>query len=250
MSVHGTTAPVISQNNGSHLASSKGTAEAGLAELLSRDRRPVAKGTVLTFEGDESLVRYHVVDGWLAASKSLEDGQQQILEFIMPGETCDPTSADNRTSFVQIEALCDGAVIPIDRTTWVRLLQSSPNLRHAERLRDTAAHAQQSERTLRLGKASAETRIAYMLIELCMRLTAIGATQGRAFHVPLSQQQLGDFAGLSAVHVCRTLRRLNRKGIITTGDHMDIVIHDLDALAELAGVDLCALRSQIIPGSG
>ena len=67
--------------------------------------------------------------------------------------------------------------------------------------------------------------------------------------MPLGQQQLGDFTGLSSVHVCRTLRRLNRVGVIWTGDHMDITIKDLPALAELAQVDLAALRKEIMTGA-
>ena len=67
--------------------------------------------------------------------------------------------------------------------------------------------------------------------------------------MPLGQQQLGDFTGLSSVHVCRTLRRLNRIGVIRTGDHMDILIRDLPALADLAQVDLAALRKEITAGT-
>ena len=218
-----------------------------LEELLGHDRRPVAKGTVLKSEADESHGRFYVLDGWLAASKSLQDGEQQILDFILPGETYDPTSADDSTSFVQLEALCDAVIATIDRATWDRLLQSHPDLQDVERVKEIAAQARHSERMLRLGKSSAETRIAYALIELCMRLTAIHCTKDGAFQVPLGQKQLGDFTGLSSVHVCRTLRRMNRQGLITTQDHMDITIHDVSALAKLAEVDLGTLRKEIIP---
>ena len=85
-------------------------------------------------------------------------------------------------------------------------------------------------------------RIAYVLIELCIRVGGRGTGCDGEFHVPLGQQQLGDFTGLSSVHVCRTLRRLNRVGVIWTEDHMDITIKDLPALAELAQVDLETLR--------
>ena len=216
--------------------------------LLGNDRRGFARGSRLRREGDESHARFYVVEGWLAVSKSLEDGENQILDFILPGETYDPTAADGRTSFVEVEALCESVVVTIDRTVWARLLRDHRGLSDAESLRDIAVHARQSERMLRLGKSSAETRVAYALIELCLRLSACGKAAGCAFHVPLGQQQLGDFIGLSSVHVCRTLRRLARQGVITTGDHMDITIHDATALAALAGVDLAALRSEIIPG--
>jgi len=220
-----------------------------LRDILRHDPRAVAKGTILKSEGDESHSRLYVAEGWLAASKSLEDGDQQIIEFILPGETYDPTAADGKTSFLQIEALCDAVIASIDKTAWALLLHEDQDLRNAERERDLAAQARQSERMLRLGQASAETRIAYVLIELCIRVSGGDAQCDIEFHVPLGQQQLGDFAGLSSVHVCRTLRRLNRAGVIRTGDHMDILIQNLPALAELAKVDLAALRNEITTGA-
>ncbi|MHA7827540.1 MAG: Crp/Fnr family transcriptional regulator [Roseovarius sp.] len=213
--------------------------------ILLRDKYAVAKGTTLKSEGDESHSRFYVAEGWLAASKSLEDGDQQIIEFILPGETYDPTAADGKSSFLQIEALCDAVIVYIDTAAWARLIQEDPDLRNAERERDIAAKVRQSERMLRLGQASAETRIAYVLIELCIRVSGGCTQRDGEFHVPLGQKQLGDFTGLSSVHVCRTLRRLNRSGVIRTGDHMDILIQDLPALAELAQVDIAALRNEI-----
>ncbi|MCC6008796.1 MAG: Crp/Fnr family transcriptional regulator [Rhodobacteraceae bacterium] len=220
-----------------------------IEQLIDREKRAVAKGTILKCETDDAPVRYLVSEGWLAESKLLPDGEQQIVDFILPCETCDPISADEKTSSVQVEALCDAVVTEIDVAAWDRLLQDHPDLQRVERLKQVAAHSRQSERLLRLGKSSAETRIAYALIELCMRLTAIHATKDGAFHVPLGQKQLGDFTGLSSVHVCRTLRRMNRMGLITTHEQMDIVIHDVFALAELAKVDLGTLRREIIPGA-
>ncbi|WP_372674862.1 Crp/Fnr family transcriptional regulator [Aquicoccus sp.] len=218
-------------------------------DILRPDRNAVAKGAILKSEGDESHARLYVVEGWLAASKLLEDGEQQIIEFILPGETYDPTATDGKTSFLQIEALCDAVIVSIDKTAWARLLQEDPDLRKAEREREIAAQARQSERMLRLGQASAETRIAYVLIEFCIRVSGRGTQCYGEFHVPINQRQLGEFTGLSSVHVCRTLRRLNRAGIIRTGDHMDILIEDLSALAELAQVDLAALRNGIAVGA-
>lgn len=218
-----------------------------LEVMLERDKRAVARGTILKFEGDEAQMRFYVAQGWLAASKSLEDGERQIIDVILPGETYDPTAADGKTSSVQVEALCHAVVVTIDSATWERLLQDDPDLRRRERQHDSAVQARQSERMLRLGRSSAETRIAYVLIELCMRVCGAGRRCVGEFHVPLGQQQLGDFTGLSSVHVCRTLRRLNRAKVITTGDHMDITIHDVAALADLADVDLSALHDEIIP---
>lgn len=210
--------------------------------------RVVPRGANLLIEGDEAHSIILVQSGWLAASKSLPEGQRQIVEVILPGEIYDPVAADGNTSFVTLEALCDAKVMVIDRNIWARLLDDLPDLQRFAQCMAHAERTRQSERILRLGKASAETRIAYAMIELCIRMTAIGAVaKGGSFHVPLNQQQLSEITGLSSVHVCRTLRRLNRQGLITTDDHMDIKIHDSAMLADLAGVDLHTLRQAIIP---
>ncbi|MGF6862641.1 CRP/FNR family transcriptional regulator [Rhodobacteraceae bacterium MBR-64] len=227
-----------------------GRVDASLEKSLERNTRVLPKGTNLILEGQEVHSIFLVKSGWLAASKSLPDGERQIVEIILPGEIHDPVSADGHTSFVTLETLSETQVIVIGTTAWARLLDDLPDLRHFKERADAAARSRQSERILRLGRSSAEARIAYVLIEFCMRTAAIGATGGDGtFHVPLGQQQLAEFTGLSAVHVCRTLRRLNRNGLITTGDHMDIEILDMRPLAALAGVDLDALRREIIPGA-
>lgn len=222
----------------------------GAARTLDKKSRVLPQGTNLVFEGEEASSLFLVQSGWLAALKSLPEGERQIVDVILPGEIYDPISADGDTSFVTLEALSEAKVMVVGRSMWARLLDEQPDLRHFEAKMAAALRARQSERTLRLGKSSAETRIAYVLIELCMRMTAIGAVdKSGSFHVPLNQQRLSELTGLSSIHVCRTLRRLNRQGVITTGDRMDIEIHDGAMLADIAGVDLDMLRSAIIPGA-
>lgn len=210
--------------------------------------RAVRQGATLVFEGGEAPSIFLVQSGWFAGYKSLAEGQRQIVEVILPGEIYDPVSADGNTSFVTLEALCGAEVMVVDRKIWTRLLDDRTDLQHFVETVACAERARQSERTLRLGKSSAETRVAYALVELCVRMTAIGAVdESEPFHIPFGQQQMAEFTGLSSVHVCRTLRRLNRQGVITTGDHMDIKIHDGATLAEIAGVDIDMLRRTIIP---
>ena len=62
----------------------------------------------------------------------------------------------------------------------------------------------------------------------------------------MNQRVLGDFVGLSSVHVCRTLGQLVHNGIIRVEGQMDIEILKLDILAEMAGVDLETLPCEIL----
>jgi CRP-like cAMP-binding protein len=215
--------------------------------LFGRHVRPLRAGSTLLLEGDRNDTIFCVMTGWLSLSKSLCDGQVQIIDFAMPIDIIDPAAADGTTSCVTVEALTDGAVAAIPHASWVRLTEDWPEARHVMRSMDAARAARRAERMLRLGKGTAEMRIAYALLELCIRLDRVPNMPSNDFHVPLTQQQLGDYVGLSSVHVCRTMRRMARNGILTMKNHMDIRILEPEALAELAGIMREDLRRCILP---
>ena len=81
-------------------------------------------------------------------------------------------------------------------------------------------------------------RVAYVLLELLSRMWSKDLVQGCSFHMPVTQRLLGEYAGLSAVHVCRTLRSFVKDGLLETGGHMDVHIKEPTRLAEIAGLDL------------
>lgn len=215
-------------------------------ELLRSNRRSFQGGTILRIEGGDSGSVYVVQSGWLAVSKSMSDGARQIVDIVLPGGIINPSSADASVSSVQLETLSISTVSVVPSVAWARFLETDPQARDLVTLTIAAALSRMSERMLRLGKGTAQARVAYALIELCMRLAAIGGGNGGVYHLPLTQQLLGEYVGLSSVHVCRTMRRMTRDGVITMSDHMNILIHDLDRLAEIAGIDVETLKGQII----
>ena len=219
---------------------------AQLEKVLKSHRRGFSAGNILKLEGEASTATYCVLDGWVALSKSTQDGQRQIIDFVLPGDIINPASANKWTSAMQIEVLSYARIAVVPNVTWANLTEWVPMLRMRESAIISSALSRMSERMLRLGKGTAEMRIAYSLIELYLRLRAIGKVDNDRFHIPLTQQQLGEFAGLSSVHVCRTMRRLSRKNILTVSSQMNITILDLQGLAEIAGVDVAVLNTSII----
>jgi CRP-like cAMP-binding protein len=217
-----------------------------LDQSLKAYKRRFPSGATLKDEGDDCAATYCVEAGWLTVSKSMPDGERQIIDVILPGEIMDPRSANGHTSRVMVETLTDATVAIVPRAVWSHLAGSDPDIRQVEATILAAAMSRISERMLRLGKGTAESRIAYILIELCMRLTTAYGGKDCSYHLPMTQQVLGDLVGLSSVHVCRTMRRLSRGGLISTADHIDVTIHDVDALARIAGIDVDGLRSEII----
>lgn len=213
---------------------------------LVSHQRNFSAGKILKMEREPCSETYCVLDGWLALSKSTQDGQRQIIDFMLRGDIINPASADRHTSAVQIEAFSHVRVAVIPDLAWAALIQDVPALEWRVSSMAASARSRMSERMLRLGKGNSEMRIAYSLMELYLRLRTIGKVDGLGFRLPMTQQQLGEFTGLSSVHVCRTMRRLSDKNILTANGRMDIVIADIERLARIAGVDLDTLANGIL----
>lgn len=209
--------------------------------------RQIANNSTLLIEGDECRAVYFVVGGWLSLSKALAEGQNQIIDFALPGDFVDPAGGDGMTSSVTIDALTDGTLAVLPYRRWTTMPGEWPELHSLTHLMEAAKNARRAERMLRLGKGTAEMRVAYALVEFCIRIASVCGSEIAEFHIPLTQQQLGDFVGLSSVHVCRTMRRMVRNGVIEMSDHMDIRVLDSRSLARLAGVDIESLKRGIVP---
>ncbi|MFW5654921.1 MAG: Crp/Fnr family transcriptional regulator [Roseicyclus sp.] len=227
-----------------------GSAAATAFERLSEATvQDIARHRSLELSSDRTKAVYFVLEGWLIISKSTEDGQRQIVDFVLPGEVFDPGSALADQSSTDLSALTRARVSIISQAGWQDLLRDHPELQKRLNRRVAASYSRIAERLLRIGKGSAEVRIAYAICELCLRSTDLGLVDGSKCHLPLTQQVLGDFVGLSSVHVSRTIRRLRRAEILRTGDHLDIYLDDVDRLAEVAEIDLDDLRAEIIPAA-
>ena len=91
------------------------------------------------------------------------------------------------------------------------------------------------ERIVTLGRRNARGRIAYLLCELVWRQRAIGVGEDYAIRLPLTQTDIADTLGLTAVHVNRVLQAFRREGLITLVQRR-LVMHDFDRLQNLAGL--------------
>lgn len=74
------------------------------------------------------------------------------------------------------------------------------------------------------------------MCELYVRLEIVGLVSDQTVAIPLTQAELGDVLGLSAVHVNRTLQELRAKELVSWKDKR-IVILDFQRLALLADFD-------------
>jgi CRP-like cAMP-binding protein len=114
-----------------------------------------------------------------------------------------------------------------------RLAHDRPELGRALWWDLFTAQAALYERILSLGRRSAAERLGHLFCELHYRLDRVGMAKDGEFEMPVSQSDLGDLLGLSAVHVNRSLQELRLSGLLSLRDRR-MQIHDLSTLADLS----------------
>jgi hypothetical protein len=90
------------------------------------------------------------------------------------------------------------------------------------------------ERIVALGCRDARGRAAYLLCELVWRQRAVGLSEDHAIRLPLTQVELADTLGLTAVHINRILQGFRRDNLITLA-HRRLTLLDVERLQEIAG---------------
>ncbi|WP_323035772.1 Crp/Fnr family transcriptional regulator [Pararhodobacter sp.] len=216
--------------------------------------RPViesaGKGTILVNEDDFADHSMLLLDGWVAFSKMLPEGETQIIDVMLPGDFALIGAVNAAVATCSIEALSDVRFIRIRPT------QANGPEPEMARLRDLMSaeivrtQARTSELLLRLGKGRAASRVAYALLEFYVRLEAVGLVTDNGFVFPMTQHKIGEFTGLSNVHVCRTMRRFEREGIISYPTSGDIVLRDIGALCDVADIELKTFKQSVLAHRG
>lgn len=190
-------------------------------------------GQELVTEGDPADRLRMILSGWAARYKSLEDGRRQIVNLVLPGETCDAQIYLLKHMDHSISALTPVVYAEIERERFEALIAADRVLGEAfwcETLSDAAI---QREWTLNLGRRDAYERVAHLLCEVVERLRPVGLLDGDSCAFPITQTDLADATGLSVVHVNRTLQELRSAGLIVLRERT-LTVHDLKALKEAA----------------
>jgi CRP-like cAMP-binding protein len=85
-----------------------------------------------------------------------------------------------------------------------------------------------------MGRRHALERVAHLFSELSTRLMGMSDPPGQPLHFPLTQEEIADALGLTAVHVNRVLNELRRRGLITSR-RGGLTVLDLPMLKQMAG---------------
>jgi CRP-like cAMP-binding protein len=92
-----------------------------------------------------------------------------------------------------------------------------------------------------MGRRRAPGRIAHFFCEMYARLDSIGMAENRTVPLPITQEELGDALGMSAVHTNRALQDLRAQGLITF-ERGRLTVDDWEGLVEVGEFDATYLH--------
>lgn len=194
-------------------------------------RKTYARDSYLVREGEPTSVCTLLVTGFAFRQKLVTNGARQIISIHIPGEMLDIQNCMLGVADHNVQALTRATVGIVPKAALGALMAARPNIRRAIWLDSLIDAAVFREWVVNVGRRDARTRIAHLLCELADRLKASGA-DGDIYDFPLTQEQVGDATGLTAVHTNRTLQSLRKDGLISLSSNR-LSILDWDALCEV-----------------
>jgi CRP-like cAMP-binding protein len=206
-----------------------------LARLCSR-QRTVKRHADLSTDGQADPGVYFLHEGWAARYKLFPDGRRQILMFVVPGDVVGLHQLLNDAAGESLATMTEMRLSQAPRDAVVDTMRQRHGLAVALWRSLEQEQAILAEHLASLGRRGALQRIGHLLLELRQRLVVTGEGSPAAFDCPLTQYELADALGLTAIHVNRVIRQLREQGLATI-DHRRVTIHDVDALAAVAEFD-------------
>ena len=165
-------------------------------------------------EGEAPGEVYRLHSGWGARFRVLANGDRQILAFDLPGDFLTPEllcGTPARFSKLALTAMTLCA-FPVEPTS-DEMFADPDKANFIERL--LVRHIRDAEdRIMMLGRMTAASRIAALLLEVHRRLCRRGLAAEDTFDFPLRHEDIGDALGLTAAHVSRTMATLRSAGLV------------------------------------
>lgn len=206
------------------------------AENLIKNKTITDSSISIIEAGSEQKQIFFVFDGWAVKYKILENGNKQILNFVLPGDIIGLFSPMFKYAEHTVESISAMKLGSFPADQLVEIFRDAPRFALA-----LAWMAGQDERILeeqivRIGRRNSTKRMAHLFIELHRRLRLCGYTREQAIILPINQLLLSDALGLSHIHTHRIFRELEKHELIERQPSC-IILQNLAVLASLADFD-------------
>ena len=174
----------------------------------------VPRGHSIAQEGVATTGFFRLLSGWAAASHVLPNGSRQIMKIHLPGDALGTPSIAMKRTTESLVAITDVVVAKVTLADFGRLFEAHPRIAARFMLSIQQERIALMDRLIAIGRTSAEARVAGFLLDLSERLAPLGLVEEDGFDVWVTQEQIGDVLGLTAVHVNRMVASLIQRGLV------------------------------------
>jgi CRP-like cAMP-binding protein len=203
---------------------------------LSRSASPRKSGQILVEQGSHGHEAFLFVEGWGCRYSYTAEGKRQIMAFLLPGDLCDPYGFLLGKTDHSIGMLSNGMVAAVPGAVIAELAERSPAITRALWRSALVDQAISHQWMTSLGQRDARRRLAHLFCELWHRLHQVGLAADGPVDLPVTQEQLSNALGITAVHVNRTLQQLREEGLVEVQGRK-MTIPDRSRLERAAGFD-------------
>jgi CRP-like cAMP-binding protein len=208
--------------------------DADALKALPSTVKHVPEESSLVCEGDRPTRCIVIMSGFAFRSKIAESGKRQILSFHPAGDMPDLQGLLLERMDHDLVTLSKATVAFIEHRHIHKLIEARPSLARAlwrETIIDSSIFR---EWIVNLGVRSASARLAHLLSELRSRLAALGLAADDQFEFPVTQSDLAEALGISAVHVNRVIKSFRMEGVLDLKRNV-VTLKDLERLNEIGG---------------
>lgn len=210
--------------------------ESEVSQIRALGEPPVKlpRHAVIRREGEKPAFVYLLIDGWVGSSMLLAAGERQIVKLHLPGDLVGGASLCLAASADTLFTLSPVTISRVPVVRFGALFMDSPRFAARIFLGAQRTGIGLMDRLALMGRSPAIARAAAMLLDLHERLNLIGQVTDDEFDLRMTQEEIGDFLGLTAVHVNRVFQQLQAEGLIRRR-RQRVAILDLSGLRQRSG---------------
>jgi CRP/FNR family transcriptional regulator, anaerobic regulatory protein len=204
------------------------------AALRGSARHYRANYTLVEANSDHPYV-YRLLQGWACRIRALADGRDQCILIFLPGDLFAVKSMFVVRHPDTVRTLSSAVIESIDYRVLHRLYRQDADIANRCMWQIIEEERRLHNWVVGLGQGSAEERLAMLFMDFHGRLRdcELIGKNALTYQMPLTQVQLADHVGITAIHVNRVLKTFRENGIATVRDG-EVAIHDLEKLTRLA----------------
>ena len=196
-----------------------------------KNRKELSRGNHIFRGGDEAEALYVVSSGSIKSYMLMEDGEEQVLNFYMPGDVFGLDAMRSKHHVSSTIALEPTRVckLPLSEIQGRALGQDFLNMISDNMLRE-------HNLMLMLARKDADGRLASFLLDMLKRTEAHGSPTD-TIELTMTRQDIANHLGLVIETVSRAFRRFQDSGILEVS-RRSVKIYNFDYLLRVAGTQV------------